>query len=216
MNEENNMKKYLYIIGLTFVYSLSAMAQELVTGVVKDASGNPLSGVKVSQVGESRHNVVTDQDGAFSLTVGKGDYVELNYMDLLMKRVKVEGEKMDIVLNTQNDEAVDLGFMKRTEETQTQSVSAIFSDDFYKGATSVSRMNNSLYGLLPGLNLTQGVGWQANSTWRVRGQGGLSGAAPLIIVDGFRRALDDISFEEIANPVASSIGGDNRDMIRLI
>ncbi len=197
MNEENNMKKYLYIIGLTFVYSLSAMAQELVTGVVKDASGNPLSGVKVSQVGESRHNVVTDQDGAFSLTVGKGDYVELNYMDLLMKRVKVEGEKMDIVLNTQNDEAVDLGFMKRTEETQTQSVSAIFSDDFYKGATSVSRMNNSLYGLLPGLNLTQGVGWQANSTWRVRGQGGLSGAAPLIIVDGFRRALDDISFEEI-------------------
>ena len=120
MNEENNMKKYLYIIGLTFVYSLSAMAQELVTGVVKDASGNPLSGVKVSQVGESRHNVVTDQDGAFSLTVGKGDYVELNYMDLLMKRVKVEGEKMDkkslIRTITGKLEAMDVEKLEKVDE----------------------------------------------------------------------------------------------------
>ena len=191
------MKKYLYIIGLTFICSLSAMAQRTITGVVKDASGNPLSGVKISKIGEFRHNAVTDDKGVFSLDVEEGEYVELNYMDLLMKRVKVEGENLDIVLDMKRDEAVDLGFMKRTEETQTQSVSAIFADDFYKNATSVTKMNNSLYGLLSGLNLMQNVGWDANADWRVRGQGGLEGAAPLIVVDGFRRALDNISLEEI-------------------
>lgn len=191
------MKKYLYIIGLTLSCSLSAMAQQTVTGVVKDASGNPLAGVKVSKVGEFRHSAVTDQDGVFSLDVEEGDYVELNYTDLLMKRVKVEGETMSVVLDSQKDEAKDLGFMKRTEESQTQSVSAIFADDFYKSATSVGKMNNSLYGLLSGLNLTQNTGWDANADWRVRGQGGLEGATPLIIVDGFRRALDNVTLEEI-------------------
>lgn len=191
------MKKYLYIIGLTLSCSLSVMAQQTVTGVVKDASGNPLSGVKVSKVGEFRHSAVTDQDGVFSLEVEKGDYVELNYTDLLMKRVKVEGETLNVVLDGQKDEAKDLGFMKRTEEGQTQSVSAIFADDFYKNATSVTKMNNSVFGLLSGLNLTQNIGWDANADWRVRGQGGLAGAAPLIIVDGFRRALDNLTLEEI-------------------
>ena len=71
------MKKYLYIIGLTFICSLSAMAQRTITGVVKDASGNPLSGVKISKIGEFRHNAVTDDKGVFSLDVEEGEYVAI-------------------------------------------------------------------------------------------------------------------------------------------
>ena len=45
------MKKILYTIGLAFTFSLGVMAQQAVNGVVKDSSGKPLSGVKVSKVG---------------------------------------------------------------------------------------------------------------------------------------------------------------------
>ena len=194
---ENKVKKYLCVCGMAIAFSLHANAQQAITGVVKDADGKPMVGVKITKVGEWRNNAVTDQNGVFSLEVEEGDYVELNYGDLLTKRVKVENENLNILLDEKRDEAVDLGFMKCTEETQTQSVAAIYADEIYKASTSVSKMNNSIYGLLAGLNLSQSVGWDANAGWRVRGQGGLQGNGPLIVVDGFRRALDNVTLEEI-------------------
>ena len=191
------MKKYLYIIGLMLANSIGLMAQQTISGTVKDASGNPMSGVKVSITGEFRNSAVTDQDGVFVLDAEEGDYIDVNYADQLSKRVKVTGENLDIILDKQKDETVDLGFINRTEETMTQSVASIMGDDFYKSATSVDKMNNSLYGLLSGLNLTQSVGWKTNAAMRVRGQGSLTGKAPTIIVDGFRRALDHLTLEEI-------------------
>lgn len=190
------MKKFLYTIGLALTCSLGMMAQT-VNGVVKDVHGNPLAGVKVSRVGEMRSNSVTDNNGVFALDLEKGDYIELNYADVVMKRVRVDGESITVVLDSKKDAVMDLGFVKRTEETQTQSVSAIYADQLEKSSTSMYKVNNSLFGLLSGLHLSQNVGWHANAGMRVRGQGGLSGAAPLVLVDGFRRALDHSILEEI-------------------
>lgn len=118
------MKKFLYTIGLALTCSLGMMAQT-VNGVVKDIHGKPLPGVKVSRVGEMRNNSVTDNNGVFALDLEKGDYIELNYADVVMKRVRVDGESLTIVLDSKKDAVVDLGFVRRTEETQTQSVSII-------------------------------------------------------------------------------------------
>lgn len=120
-------------------------------GVVKDASGKPFPGVRVSKVGESRFNSTTDENGIFSLSLEEGDYIELNYADVVLKRVKVTGEAMNIVLDSQKDGMIDLGFMKRTEENQTQSVSTIYGEQLMKSATSTNRVNNSLFGLIPGI-----------------------------------------------------------------
>lgn len=73
------MNKLLFTIGMLFISSVSLVAQEMMNGIVKDGSGKPLSGVKVSKVGEYRNNNVTDEDGLFSLLLKKGDYIELNY-----------------------------------------------------------------------------------------------------------------------------------------
>ena len=137
-----NMKKILYTVGLAFVFSLGTMAQQTLNGVVKDASGKPFSGVRVSKVGESRFNSTTDENGVFSLSLEEGDYIELNYADVVLKRVKVTGEAMNIILDSQKDGMIDLGFMKRTEENQTQSVSTIYGEQLMKSATSTNRVNN--------------------------------------------------------------------------
>lgn len=86
---------------MAFVFSLGTMAQQTLNGVVKDASGKPFPGVKVSKVGESRFNSTTDENGIFSLSLEEGDYIELNYADVVLKRVKVTGEAMNIVLDSQ-------------------------------------------------------------------------------------------------------------------
>lgn len=191
------MNKILYTIGLAFAFSINVMAQQTVGGIIKDTAGKPVSGVKISKVGEFRNSSITDKDGIFSLELKDGDYVELNYADVIIKRVKVAGEMMDIVLDFQKDAAVDLGFMKRTEVNRTQAATAIYADQIEKNATSMSKMNNAFYGLLSGLHLTQKVGWHTNAAMRVRGQGSIDGGAPLIIVDGFQRALDHLVLEEI-------------------
>lgn len=187
------MKKFLYTVGLALAFSVGAMAQQTLNGVVKDASGNPFPGVKVSKVGEARFNSTTDEDGVFSLTLEESDYIELNYADVVLKRVKVTGEGMSIVLDKQHDAMVDLGFMKRTEANQTQSVSAIYAEQLMKSATSTNRVNNSLFGLIPGLHLTQNTGWRTNAGMKTRGVSG----SPLVLVDGFQRGLTNMTMEEI-------------------
>lgn len=157
------MNKFLYTIGLAFIFSSEIMAQDTVNGIVKDASGNPLSGVRVSKVGEFRNNSVTDNSGTFSLMLEEGDFIELNYADVIMKRVRVTGNTLNITLDSKQDATVDLGFLKRTEETRTQSATAVYADFLEKNATSPNRVNNALFGLLSGLYLTQNVGWNANA-----------------------------------------------------
>ena len=191
------MNKFLYTIGLALTFSLGVMAQDTVNGIVKDPSGKPLSGVKVSKVGEFRNNSVTDNSGAFSLVLEEGDFIELNYADVVMKRVRATGNAMNITLDSKRDATVDMGFLKRTEETQTQSATAIYADFLEKNATSPSRVNNAFFGLLSGLHLTQNTGWNANAGMNIRGRGGLSGGSPLVLVDGFQRGLTNMTLEEI-------------------
>ena len=191
------MNKILYTIGLALTFSLGVMAQQTVNGVVKDSSGKPVSGVKVSKVGESRQNSITDENGMFTLDLDKGDYIELNYADVTQKRVKVNGESMDIIFDSRQDAMVDLGFIKRTEETQTQSATAIYADLLAKNATSTNRVNNAFFGLIPGLHLSQNTGWRNNASMNIRGRGGLSTGAPLVLVDGFARGLTNMTLEEI-------------------
>lgn len=191
------MNKLLFTIGLLFISSVSLVAQEMMNGIVKDGSGKPLSGVKVSKVGEYRNNNVTDEDGLFSLLLKKGDYIELNYADVATKRIKITGDTLNLVFDIKKDAVVDLGFLKRTEDTQTQSVTAIYADLLEKNATSPDRVNNALFGLISGLHLTQTVGWDANAGMNIRGRGGLGSGAPLVLVDGFERGLTNMTIEEI-------------------
>lgn len=160
---------------------------------MKDASGKPFPGVKISKAGEFRINSITDESGVFSLELEEGDYIDLNYADVVLKRVKVTGETMNIVLDSHKDGMSDLGFMKRTEENRTQSVSTIYADQLMKGATSTNRVNNALFGLIPGLQLSQNAGWRTNAGMKIRGVSG----SPLVLVDGFQRGLTNMTLEEI-------------------
>lgn len=188
-----NMKKFLYIIGLTIAFSMNSMAQQTMSGVVKDATGKPVSGVRVSKVGESRFNSITDENGIFSLELQEGDYIDLNYADVVSKRVRVSSGMAEIILDNEANSIVDFGFIKRTEANQTQSVSTIYADELKRSATSTNRVNNALFGLLSGLHLTQNAGWRTNASMKVRGVSG----SPLVLVDGFQRGLTNMTLEEI-------------------
>jgi len=192
----NRMNKLLYIIGMAFLLSTAANGQQKVSGIVKDGNGNPVNGAKVSLAGQESVNCVTDAEGFYSLPeVAEGDYLVVSYADNKVRRFQVAGSEMNILFDDVEAKMIDLGFAKKNSDNLTQSVSSV-SSDVFASKTSTS-LQNSLYGLLPGLYAKQNVGWHAEATLNVRGRGGLDSSSPLVIVDGFPRALNTITLEEV-------------------
>lgn len=79
----------------------------------------------------------------------------------------------------------------------TGAVSTATADDL--SHRNSIKASNQLYGMLPGLTALQnkGTAWESAATFYVRGLGTLSERAPLVIVDGIERSIDELSSEEI-------------------
>ncbi len=65
------LKRNVFIVMLLLAANLSLMAQQTITGVVKDTGGQPMSGVTVIVKGTST-GTLTGVDGKYSLPVPAG------------------------------------------------------------------------------------------------------------------------------------------------
>ena len=65
-------------IGLFLLTGLCAMAQQSISGTVKDAKGEPVIGAGLYQNGNMRNGTVTDIDGKFTLSVPSGAVVTVS------------------------------------------------------------------------------------------------------------------------------------------
>lgn len=66
------MKRYI-LIAYFFFWAMDTMAQETLTGSVKDVQGTPLFGAVVQVVG-SNNGAVTNESGTFSLVLPPGEH----------------------------------------------------------------------------------------------------------------------------------------------
>ncbi len=182
------------MLGLAGLFSLSAMAQQTVTGIVQDRYGIPMKGVAVSTVGTPVNKVITDENGTFAIKADEGDYIEVRYADGKARRVWVSGNSIEIRL-TDMDFLVENRGVDQTEREQTQAVATI-SGDMLR-TNSSPNLTNALNGLFPGLMVKQNTGWTDNASLTVRGGGSLRGAEPLVIVDGIPRPLEYVNMDEV-------------------
>ena len=67
--------------------------------------------------------------------------------------------------------------------------------------SSARTVRNALFGKGLGLTATQGKGapWEELANFNIRGLQSLSGSAPLILIDGIERRIDEITTEEVEN-----------------
>ena len=84
-----------------------------------------------------------------------------------------------------------------SQKESSAAVSTTNPDDL-KHKTSINP-SNLLYGLIPGLQVLQNAGnaWDDGATLHVRGIGTSNSSAPLVLVDGFERPLDNLSSSDI-------------------
>lgn len=91
-----------------------------VTGIVKDANGEPIIGANVIVKGQST-GTITDIDGRFVLDTPKDAILQITYIGYVSQEVKVSGKKeLNIILKEDTetlDEVVVVGYGTMKKET---------------------------------------------------------------------------------------------------
>ena len=71
--------KHLFLLLTLLSFSLTALAQQKVTGKVKDSSGEPVIGASVVVKGNNTMGTITDFDGNFMLDVPAKSVLVISY-----------------------------------------------------------------------------------------------------------------------------------------
>lgn len=174
------------LLGMTLAtVSVSAWAQDIiVSGTVKDATGEPIIGVSVIQKGTS-NGAVTDLDGHFSFKAPQGSPLVVSYIGYATQELKA-GSNMTIELkeNTkQLNEVVITGYTAEKKADLTGSVAVVKMKDIADVPTG--NVLQSLNGRVAGVNITtDGTPGGNNTSTLVRGTTTINNSSPLYVIDG--------------------------------
>lgn len=175
--------------------SVSAMAQNVVTGKVTDSKdGSPLPGVSIVAKGTSA-GTVTDVNGSFRLSVpSSANTLVVSYIGYDRKEVAITGSPLNISLDASNTAlsevtVISVGYGTQRKKDVTGAIANLSAKNFNQGA--IINPVDQLAGKVAGLVITQpGGDPNQNASIRLRGQSSLKGGqSPLFVVDGI--ILDD-------------------------
>ena len=194
--------KHLFLLLTLLSFSLTALAQQKVTGKVKDSSGEPVIGASVVVKGNNTMGTITDFDGNFMLDVPTKSVLVISYIGYVTQEVPtVEKKSLEIILKEDTktlDEVVVIGYGTQRKGDVTSSVASVKADNFVKGA--VKDVGQLIQGKVAGLAITNPNGDPTGSTQiRLRGTNTIGGAntAPLVLIDGIPGELGTVAPEDV-------------------
>lgn len=195
----------------------TAVAQIMkATGVITDASGEPLIGATVMLKGTKR-GVTTDVNGHFSIDAPNGSTLIVSYVGMVTREIKVGGKPVNVTLEGGNalDEVVVTALgIKREKKSLGYAVDDINAEELMKNKNT--NAINSLAGKIAGVSITQSSG-SAGAGSQIILRGGTSlerDNQPLFVVDG---VIYDNSTSSIGNSaydgmLANATSNSNRIM----
>ena len=194
--------KHLFLLLTLLSFSLTALAQQKVTGKVKDSSGEPVIGASVVVKGNNTMGTITDFDGNFMLDVPAKSVLVISYIGYVTQEVPTAGKNsLEIVLKEDTktlDEVVVIGYGTQRKGDVTSSVASVKADNFVKGAGK--DVGQLIQGKVAGLAITNPNGDPTGSTQiRLRGTNTIGGAntAPLVLIDGIPGELGTVAPEDV-------------------
>ncbi|MDR0729764.1 MAG: TonB-dependent receptor [Prevotellaceae bacterium] len=181
----------------TCLISVCMYAQTQVSGVVKDATGEPVVGASVTATGERTVAAMTDENGRYAISVPAGvTTLTVSFLGMKTVTVAITGSTVDVTLQDDAQvlsEVVMIGYGSVKKRDLTGAVASISGEDI--AAMPVANVAQALQGKLPGVNITTQDGRpDATISIRVRGGGSISQSnEPLLLLDGFPvSSLSDI------------------------
>ena len=166
----------------------TGMAQNLtVTGVVKDAAGEPVISAGVMLQGTTQ-GTVTDFDGNYSIAVPADGVLVFTSIGYAEQVIPVNGRsRIDVVLEEDAqmlDETIVVAFGTSTKESFTGSAKVVKAEELSRSQGAA--VTSGLYGKVAGVQMSSTSGAAGDTpSIRIRGFSSINaGQSPLFIVDG--------------------------------
>ena len=185
------------------VPALPAVNKDIViSGLVTDEMGEPMSGVSVLLKGTS-NGVATNNAGVFKITIPNNEGTLVFSMVGFTTQEIIVGTQLEILVRMKAEtgslgEVVVLGFgQKQTKIAQTASISSVSSKELKQSPTA--NLTNALAGRLPGLITMQRSGEPGNDAAQlfIRGRASLNGSNPLVTIDGIQKDYSAITLLDV-------------------
>lgn len=181
-------KKICMLLLATLAFTASSVAQNNISGTVKDKDGQPLAAVSVTVKGTNK-GTSTNANGDFSLTsVSDRATLIFSATGFAPQETKVSGTTaIAVTLLTSvgsMDEVVVIGYGTARRKDLTGSVATVGEKDFNKGTFTAA--DQLIQGKVAGVQMINNSGQPGGaSTVKIRGNSSVTGSGqPLYIIDG--------------------------------
>ncbi len=174
--------------------------REFVSGTVLTESGAKIEGASIRVKG-SEVEATTNSDGIFQIEAIGRDTLVVFHIGYSALEVPVAGKKIiQVTLNevtTDLNEVVVVGYGQQKRISVTGSVSTLPVEQIVQVATP--SLSNAIAGKIPGIITRQASGEPGYDAAQVfvRGMATFTNNAPLIIIDGVERDMNQINAQEI-------------------
>lgn len=183
---------FSFLISISSAYATTLEEDKrTITGTVFDESGEPLIGASVTIPNTSTGTIV-DMDGNFSLTIPtNAKSIRVSYVGYQEQTILIENKNtfnVQLVLNTDLDEVVVIGYGSIKRRDLTGSVVSISGEDII--ATPTSNIMEALQGKIAGADIMRPSGEVGGGVdILIRGNRSIYGSnSPLFIIDGVQGA----------------------------
>ncbi|MCQ2119317.1 MAG: TonB-dependent receptor, partial [Bacteroidales bacterium] len=216
------MKKVKLIFAvIAMLFPAVTFAQNVqVTGTVKDANGEVVSGAAVQLKGSTTTYSMTDATGGYAISVPSNGTLVVSCLGYKTAEIAVDGRKVvNVVLELDTDSLDDVivvAYGTVRKEAATGAVSTMGNDGLAESpALSVDKM---LAGKVAGVTITSETGQPgASSQIRIRGTSSINaGNEPLWVVDGIPVMTGDQSYFTNTNNAIGTINPNDIESITIL
>ncbi|MBS1489281.1 MAG: TonB-dependent receptor [Bacteroidetes bacterium] len=199
------LSRYLTVVLMCVAASGYAQQITVKGKVTSSDDGTALPGVNILEKGSTSNGVVSDANGAYTISVDAKAVLSFSFIGYKAIDVAVEGRSvLDLVMETDIkalSEIVVIGYGQQEKKDVTGSLAAVGTKDFNRAV--IASPQDMLIGKVAGVQITTNNGAPGSgSTIRIRGDGSASGSKdPLIVIDGF--PVDNNGTAGLANPMAT-------------
>ncbi|MFT4023695.1 MAG: TonB-dependent receptor [Flavihumibacter sp.] len=187
--------KKLFAAMLFLACCVQGIAQQLITGTVRDSKGNGLFEVSVRVKG-MLSGTTTGNDGSFAINAPANAVLIFSHVGLTDQELALDGRSVvNVVMDASNaalDAVVVVGYGTTRRRDLTGSVTSVSSDKI--NAFPSANVMQALSGRAPGVQVKQNNGAPgAPISIRIRGTNSIVGNnEPLYVVDGFPVSSPDV------------------------
>lgn len=198
------MKQSFRIIAASFcmlLFSFAAFAQNIVTGTVLDANGQPVMGAAVMSA-DGKIGTVSDLDGKFTFKMGDSPVViKVSCLGYVAMETTVQPKQGTVNVTLEEDsftldETVVVGYGTQKKSDLTGALSVVDAKQLKdRSSLDVAHM---LQGAVPGLTVTSSTGRPGQAAdLNIRGWNSINGGSPLVLVDGVEGDLQKVSASDV-------------------